>query len=200
MLNQSDNNEIIDKIKYLGMDIENINSVLSNKETKGYKLQKNIEEKIFKQYKYVPIKDIQIFISTENKKENIEKKLKNAKPISEYLPLEGRTLEECSIFLEMIKKLDKEKVNKIEEEQEKLNKNIPFKVKYYNNYLWKVYYSESIEKYFMVFTTDELDYSVLFYLIKKQWEREKQLPKKNQKRWLQKNNEKTGVNYSCFFL
>ena len=173
MSNQYDNNEIIEKIKYLGIDIQNINSILSNKDTKGYKLQKNIEEKVFKQYKYVPIKDIQIFISTESKKESIDKKFKSAQPISEYLPLEGKSLDDCPVFLEMLKKVDVQKVNEIEEEQEKLNKSMPFKVKYYNNYLWKVYYAESIEKYFMVFTTDELDYSVLFYLIKKQCERKR---------------------------
>lgn len=173
MSNQCDNNEIIEKIKYLGIDVENINSVLSNRETKGYKLPKNVEEKVFKQYRYVPLKDIQIFISTESKKESIEKKFKSAMPISEYLPLDGKSLEECTVFTAMLRKVDMKKVDEIEEEQEILNKSIPFKVKYYNNYLWKVYYAESIDKYFMVFTTDELDYSVLFYLIKKQSERKR---------------------------
>ena len=173
MSSQSDNNEIIEKIKNLGIDLENMNPALSNKETKGYKISKEIEEKVFKQYRYVPIKDIQIFISTASKKESIEQKFKKALPISEYLPIEGKTLEECSIFMEMLKNTNIEKVKEIEEEQDILNKNIPFKVKYYNNFLWKIYYAQSIEKYFMVFTTDESDYSVLFYLIKKQCERKR---------------------------
>ena len=75
--------------------------------------------------------------------------------------------------MEMLKSTSLKKIEAIENEQDLLNKNIPFKVKYYNNYLWKTYYSESNKKYFMIFTTDESDFSVLFYMIKKQCERKR---------------------------
>ena len=44
----------------------------------------------------------------------------------------------------MLNKFKIEEVEKISEEQENLNKKIPFKVKYENNYLWQIYYSENL--------------------------------------------------------
>lgn len=56
----------------------------------------------------------------------------------------------------------------MENEQKILNQKIPFKVKYPKDYLWQIYYSEYTNQYFMLVTTEDLEYSAFFYLLKKQ--------------------------------
>ena len=70
----------------------------------------------------------------------------------------------------MVSKININEIEEIENEQKLLNKNIPFKVKYQRDYLWQIYYSEDTNKYFMLVTTEDLDYSAFFYLLKKQVE------------------------------
>ena len=54
-----------------------------------------------------------------------------------------------------------------------MSKKIPFKVKYENNYLWQIYYSENTNQYFMLVPTEDSDYSTFFFLIKKKLEKKK---------------------------
>ncbi len=68
----------------------------------------------------------------------------------------------------MVSKINIDEIEEIENEQKLLNKNIPFKVKYQRDYLWQIYYSEYTNKYFMLVTTEDLDYSAFFYLLRKQ--------------------------------
>ena len=70
----------------------------------------------------------------------------------------------------MLKEVTIEEIEKLDELQNNLNKEIPFKVKYNLNYLWQIYYSETADKYFMLVPTEDSDYGSLFYLIKKQIE------------------------------
>ena len=60
------------------------------------------------------------------------------------------------------------KIKEIEEEQRKLENYIPFKVKYDENYLWQIYYSEYTKTYYMLAPIEDLDCSCLFYLIREQ--------------------------------
>lgn len=68
----------------------------------------------------------------------------------------------------MVKNLEIDKIEEIEEEQKILNKQIPFKIKYPKDYLWQIYYSEYTNKYFMLVTIEDLEYSAFFYLLKQQ--------------------------------
>ena len=70
-------------------------------------------------------------------------------------------------FLNLLNNLDIEKLKQIENEQKELNKNIPYEIKYNNNYIWQIYYSEADDKYFMLFSSNENNSEALFYLIKK---------------------------------
>ena len=49
-----------------------------------------------------------------------------------------------------------------------LNSQIPYEVKYPNNYIWQIYYSDVAKKYFMLVPTNEQDNNALFYLLKEQ--------------------------------
>ena len=46
-------------------------------------------------------------------------------------------------FLNMLKNFNIEDVENVEKEQNNLNREIPFKIKYQGNYLWQIYYSEN---------------------------------------------------------
>lgn len=68
----------------------------------------------------------------------------------------------------MVKNLEIDRIEEIEQEQKILNKQIPFKIKYPKDYLWQIYYSEYTNKYFMLVTIEDLEYSAFFYLLKQQ--------------------------------
>ena len=68
----------------------------------------------------------------------------------------------------MVKNMEIDKIEEIEKEQKILNNQIPFKIKYPKDYLWQIYYSEYTNKYFMLVTTEDLEYSAFFYLLKQQ--------------------------------
>ena len=98
-----------------------------------------------------------------------QKNIGKAAPIFAYLePNSEKDLERHIEFLKMVKSINKEEIEQIEKEQQELSKKIPFAVKYLRNYLWQIYYSEYTNKYFMLVTTEDLDYSAFFYLLKAQ--------------------------------
>ena len=70
----------------------------------------------------------------------------------------------------MLRNIDINEIENVEKEQLKLNKDMPFKVKFQGNYLWQIYYSENTDKYFMIVPTEDTDYSTFFYLLKKKLE------------------------------
>lgn len=70
----------------------------------------------------------------------------------------------------MLNKVEISEIEKISIEQELFKNQIPFQIKSQTNYLWQIYYSEFINKYFMLVTIEDLEYSAFFYLLKKQIE------------------------------
>lgn len=83
-------------------------------------------------------------------------------------PEKEENIERHTKFLEMVKNLEIDRIEEIEQEQKILNKQIPFKIKYPKDYLWQIYYSEYTNKYFMLVTIEDLEYSAFFYLLKQQ--------------------------------
>ncbi len=166
--------EIKEKLDYLGLNLEEAKNQFESYEPLKFRVPKFYDEKQYRQYRYVPIKDIQILLTPTNRMDDIQEKYKNASPISEYLDTEDeKNYLKHAIFLKMLKDLKIEDVEKVQEEQAKLAKKIPFKVKYEGNYLWQIYYSEDTDQYFMLVPTEDTDYSTFFYLLKKQLEKKK---------------------------
>ena len=162
------NKSIKEKLKYLGLDLDNIPKEFKNYKPLEYRIPKFYEEKQYKQYRYIPVKNIQILLSPTNRLDDIEEKYKKAGTIEQYLDSEKEeNIIKHTTFLNMLKHLDIENIEKISEEQNKLNKKIPFKVKFEHNYLWQIYYSENTDQYFMLVPTEDADYSTFFYLLKK---------------------------------
>ena len=165
-------NGIKEKLDYLGLDLDNIPNEIKNYKPLEFRIPKFYEEKQYKQYRYIPVKNIQILLSPTNRLDDIEEKYKKARPLEEYLDnKKEENILKHTTFLNMLMNLDIEEIEKIEEEQKQLNKKIPFKVKYEHNYLWQIYYSENTDQYFMLVPTEDADYSTFFYLLKKQIEK-----------------------------
>ena len=164
--------EITKKLEYLGLNLNNIPAELKQFEPLNYKPKRILNKKKYIQYRYVPIENISILISPTNRLDELKDKYKKARPLAEYLDDENEeNFLKYTTFLNMLKEVNIEEIEEIEEEQTKLQGKIPFKVKYQRNYLWQIYYAENTEKYFMIVTTEDTDYSAFFYLLKKKIEK-----------------------------
>lgn len=155
------------KLEYLCLDLNNIPKKLIKFDPLEVKINKFNDEKQYRQYRYIPVEDIQILLSPTNRLDEIEEKYKKARPLAEYLDSESEeNFLRYTKFLNMLRQFKIADVEKIEKEQNLLNKKIPFKVKFEGNYLWQIYYSEIADKYFMIVPTEDTDYSAFFFLIK----------------------------------
>lgn len=174
MIKEKKSDAIMEKLEYLGLDIQNIPSNITNVKPIRLSIPKAYDEKQYKQYRYISIKDIQILLSPTNRLDPIEEKYKKASPLADYLDSESEeNFVKHTTFLNMLRKFKIRDVENIEEEQENLNKSIPFKVRFQGNYLWQIYYSEITNQYFMLVPTEDTDYSTFFYLLKKKIENKK---------------------------
>ncbi len=160
-----------EKIEYLRLNFEKVPKTLIATDNLNFKLFKGYDEKQYKQYKYIKISDIDILLTPTHRLDSLSDRYDKASPLYMYLDSkQEENAEKYITFLKMLKKIEISDVEKIEKEQEKLAKEIPFKVKYNGNYLWQIYYSESTDRYFMLVPTEDSDYSAFFYLLKKKIE------------------------------
>ena len=174
MPSKIEKNSIEEKLEYLGLNLEKIPASLKKFTPLDFRVPKFYDEEQYKQYRYVNIKDIEILLSPTNRMDEIEDKYKKASPLADYLDSKSEeNILKHTTFLKMLNDFSIEEVEKIEQEQEKLSKKIPFKVKYQNNYLWQIYYSQNSDKYFMIVPTEDSDYSTFFYLLRKKLEKKR---------------------------
>ena len=134
------------------------------------------DEKKYRQYRFVSPKEIQILLSPTNRLDDIKEKYSKASPLADYLENDNSDEEsqaKYATFLRMLTEIKIEDIEKVEEEQQIINKKIPFKVRYSGNYLWQIYYDSVTEQYFMIVPTEDKDYSTFFYVLKKQIEKKK---------------------------
>ena len=166
--------KISEKLEYICLDLEEITETLKYIENINFKPNTGIEENKYRQYRFVSPKELEILVSPCNRLEDTKTKYSKAKPLVSYLV--PKTEEEQELheeFLRMLEEVDIDEIKQIEEQQQAINKKIPFKVRYPKNYLWQIYYSENDDKYFMIVTTEDQDYSTFFYVLKKQLEKKK---------------------------
>ena len=165
---------IEDKLEYLGLELDNIPKKLKEFEPLEFRVSRFYDEKQYRQYRYIPVQDLQILLSPTNRLEELGEKYKKASPLYEYLDNEKEeNILKYTTFLNMLKNFNIDDVENVEKEQNNLNREIPFKIKYQGNYLWQIYYSENTDKYFMIVPTEDTDYSTFFYILKKKIENKK---------------------------
>ena len=154
--------EILD---YTKIKLDQSNDKLDCKKSE-FNITKSFDNSIlYRVYKYLPIKDIDILIGMSDRTTEIKERYIDAKPINDFIkenPLEFKNLANMTKL---------ENIKNIEKMQEELRKNIPYFIKYEKNYLWQIYYSQENNKYFMLFPArEEGEAEALFYLIKKKLE------------------------------
>lgn len=165
---------LVEKLDYLGLNLENVPEVLKTNGPLEYKPSRTYEENVYKVYKMVDVREIEILISPTGRMDSAKEKYEKAEPVYPYIsPEKEEDVLKHGLFLKMLNDLEIEKVEELEEEQQSFQKKIPFRVKYKDNYLWQIYYSVVSRKYFMLVTTKDSDYSCFFYLLKKKIEAQK---------------------------
>lgn len=187
--------EINKKLKYIGLDLNKVPEFFMNPSNIEYRPLKSYDENSYRVYRYIPISKIQILLTPMNRMDSIKEKYSKSNTLKSYLKPENENdIDKHATFLKMLKEVKIEEIEKLNKEQEMLNKNIPFKVKFEENYLWQIYYSDINDTYFMLVPTEDLDYASFFYLLKKQIEYHK--TKKEQLIYVPIVYE----NYSNYFL
>ncbi len=166
------NEDVIkEKLDYIGLNLEKIPEFFKKPINIEYSPIKAYEENGYKVYKYIPISKIQILLTPSNRMNTIKEKYSKASNLISYLlPEKEENIIRYTTFLKMLKTVKIEEIEEVGEEQKKLSKQIPFKVKFEENYLWQIYYSDIQDIYFMLVPTNDLEYATFFYLLKKQIE------------------------------
>ena len=164
-----------DKLKYLGLDLFNLPKKIFDNKKINFKPLRSYEDNNYKVYKYIDVQDIDILITPEDRLNDLNEKYKKALPLSLYLDSKDEETKDLyNIFLNMLNSLNIEKLKEIEKEQDKINKKVPYEVKYKNNYIWQIYYSENDNRYFMLFSSNDNNTEALFYLMKKKLSNKKE--------------------------
>ena len=158
-----------ENLKYIGLNLDKLPTFLKKYEGLNYRPSNSYEDAVYKVYKYVNIKEIEILITPENRLTDIKQRYKLSSPICEYLDSESEeNIEKFAKFIKLVTTMNIPRIEELAKEQEELNEKIPFEVKYPNNYMWQIYYSDYAKKYFMLVPTEEQDNNALFYLLKEQ--------------------------------
>ncbi len=167
----NDEKEVINqKLKYVGLNLENIPEFLKEFKPLNYR-PIELYDVAYKVYRYINVCDIQILITPTDRLASLREKYKMSSPIADYLESEKEeNIEKFAKFLELTKNFKIEQVEEIEQEQKLLKDKIPFEVKYKNNFIWQIYYSDYSNKYFMLVPSREINNPELFYVLKKQIE------------------------------
>ena len=193
-ITDEDKNNFKKNLEYIGLNLERIPKALLDFEELGFSPSNTFNDNEHKVFRYVPIDDIYILLTPTNRLNDIKEKYGKAKPISAYLDPEN--IEEYATFLRMLNQMSIDEIEKIEERQQIFNKKIPFGVQYDKDYSWQIYYAESIQKYFMLVTTEDYEYSHFFYLLKEQLKYFKSRAKKEKLIYVPINH----IDYSAKYL
>lgn len=163
--------EIKEKLKYIGLDFDNIPEFFKQYKKVEFKSIRENEQRKHKVYKFIDVKDIQIYITPKNRMDTFLEKYRLAKKIASYMePKDEEEIPLQANFFKMLKDVQIEQIEKIEKNQKQINNKIPFKVSYEDNFLWEIYYSQTYNQFFMLVPLEDSNYASLFYLIKKQIE------------------------------
>ena len=163
------NINLISKLKFLGLDIENVPEYLKDFSPLEFNISRLNNDKEHRVYRYIPIDKIQILLSPCLRSDDIREKYSKAVPLGKFLNSQGEPedIERYAQFLKIINTLSISEVENLSTLQKSTEKNEPFKVKYTKDHLWQIYYSPSTEQYFMIVCTKEETFTEFLYLLKK---------------------------------
>ena len=140
-------NLLKNKIGYIGFELEKVPDFLKEFEPLEYRAPKVYDETTYKVYKYVKVKDIDILITPKDRLDDLAERYKLASPLFTYMkPETNEDIEKYAYFLKMINQTNIADIQNIEKEQKEFEKEIPFDVKFANNFKWQVIYSDFANK------------------------------------------------------
>ena len=155
-------------LEYLNLDLKKIPKSIINVDTVDVKSTEIRNEKNYKVYKYVAVKDINIILANARRLDEPTKKIENMKDLSFYLNKKNE--EEYETFLNLLQNASIEDIKEIEEFESKFKEEVPIKIKYTKDYLWQIYYIKRTNKYYMIVPTQETEQQTFLYLLKKKIE------------------------------
>lgn len=154
-------------LEYIGLNLNKLPTFLKSFESLNFRPSKAYDDTIYKVYKYINIKNIELLITPTDRLTDLKEKYKLSVPLSVCLDSKKEdNIENFANFMKMVANLDKNRIEEVAKEQEGLNEKIPYEVKYPNNYIWQIYYSDYAKKYFMLVPVKEQDNNALLYLLK----------------------------------
>ena len=172
--NAEDKEKLKEKLQYIGLNLERVPKFLKETIPFSFRASKSYDETTYKVYRYLDVTQIQILLTPTNRLANLSEKYKLSTPIASYLDSKlEENIERFTTLLTMLKNTEVAEIQALEAEQEILKNQIPYEVKYTNNFIWQIYYSDVSNQYFMLVPTNEYSASGLFYLLKKQIEAQK---------------------------
>lgn len=159
-------------LEYLNLDLKEIPDSISNMDDIDIKASEIRNEKNYKVYKYVPIKEINIVITNTRRLDEPAKKIESMKDLSYYFNKKNE--EEYSTILSVLQNASIEDIETLEEFQKSIKTQIPTKIKYNKDYLWQIYYIKRTNKYYMIVPLQEMETQGFLYVLKKKIENSKE--------------------------
>lgn len=159
-------------LEYLNLDLKKVPDSINNNDDIDIKASEIRNEKNYKVYKYVPIKDINIVITKARRLDEPSKKIESMKDLSYYLSKKNE--EEYKELLNIFQNASIEDIEALEKFQKSIKTKIPSKIKYAKDYLWQIYYIERTKKYYMIVPLQETELQGFLYVLKKKIENSKE--------------------------
>ena len=165
--------DIKEKLNVLGLDLENLPTFLTETNPIIFNPSRLNNDKELKVYKYVPIKDIEIYCTTAHRDDPIKEKYSKSMPLGRFIEESEHDSEKSAELLNVFERISDISIKRVALEQSKMADKIPFTVHYPKNQLWQIYYSADTDRYFMLVSLKEDTFDELFYLLKKKIEAER---------------------------
>ena len=168
--------DLSSKLKYLDLDLKDIPEYLYDFHPLEFNTSRLTSDKDHKVFRFVPIDKIEILLTPCLRSDSVRDKYSKSLPLGKYLDGDESEegLELYTTFLKMLNNFSISDVENVDEIQKEIKDKIPFKVKYDREHLWSIYYSEAVDRYFMMVCTKESTFAEFFYLLKKKIEFENQ--------------------------
>lgn len=165
--------DIKENLNVIGLDLDNLPDFLKDTEPLVFNTSRLNNDKELKVYKYVPVKNIDIYITTAYRDDSIKEKYNKAMSFAEFIRQTEEDSEKSAELLRMFERISDLNIKTIASEQRKMESKIPFLVHYNRSQLWQIYYSQAKDKYFMLVSSKEETFDEFFFLLKKKIELEK---------------------------
>ena len=109
-------------LEYIGLNLNRIPKFLKEYESLNFRPSKSYDDTLYKVYKYIDIKDIELLITPTDRLTELKEKYKLASPVYEYLDSKNEeNIEKFAYFMKMLSTINKDRIEEIAKEQELLN-------------------------------------------------------------------------------